>query len=172
MRNYTKYRKDFESDELMSGSATTITAPSHDVIRKLKETVGDSKKRAKGIQAIVWFAEELNKLKNTEKNTEFPVQCGIIYGAFARGAKRFQEIKMLLVLEKNVDEVDAFHYIIDNIFTDIYLETGIYFYLDVVNPKKLQIAHEQPGPLFQRIQREGIVFYGAENEHNQFTVTN
>ncbi|MBM3241528.1 hypothetical protein FJZ31_35045 [Candidatus Poribacteria bacterium] len=158
MRNYTKYRKDFESDELMSGSATTITAPSHDVIRKLKETVGDSKKRAKGIQAIVWFAEELNKLKNTE----FSVQCGIIYGAFARGAKRFQEIKMLLVLEKNVDEVEAFHFIIDNIFTDIYLETGIYFYLEVVNPKKLEVAYTQPGPLFQQIQKEGIVFYGTQ----------
>jgi hypothetical protein len=74
---------------------------------------------------------------------------------------------MLLVLEKNVDEVEAFHFIIDNIFTDIYLETGIYFYLDVVNPEKLQIAHEQPGPLFHRIQKEGIVFYGRDVLHQE-----
>jgi histidinol dehydrogenase len=163
MRNYTKYRKDFENDKLMSNSAATITGPSHDGIHKLKETIGDSKKRAKGIQAIIWFAEELDKLKSTE----FSVQCGLVYGSFARGAKRFQQIDMLLVLEKNVDEVEAFHFIIDNIFTDIYLETGIYFYLDVVNPEKLQIAHEQPGPLFHRIQKEGIVFYGRDVLHQE-----
>ena len=33
----------------------------HDGIRKLKETIGDSKKRAKGIEAITWFTEELDK---------------------------------------------------------------------------------------------------------------
>jgi hypothetical protein len=38
----------------------------YDGINKLKETVGDSKKRAKGVQAIMWFAEELDKkLKGT-----------------------------------------------------------------------------------------------------------
>jgi len=101
-------------------------APTHDGPRKLKATVGNSKKRAKAIQAIVRFVEGLDKLKGTP----FAVQCGFLHGAFARGARRFQQVDTLLVLEKNADEVDAFDFIIDDIFCDIYLDTGIYFYLD------------------------------------------
>jgi len=36
-------------------------APAHDGIRKLKETVGNNNRRAKGIQAITWLIEELDK---------------------------------------------------------------------------------------------------------------
>jgi len=60
----------------------------YDGINKLKETIGDNKKRAKGVQAIIWFAEELNKLTGTE----LAVQCGVVHGAFANGAKRFQAV--------------------------------------------------------------------------------
>ena len=132
------------------------TASTSDSINKLKETIGDSKKRARAIQAIARFVEELDQLKGTF----FALQCGVIYGAFARGAKRFQQIDTLLVLEKNTDEVDAFDFIIDHIFCDIYLDTGIYFYITVMNPKTLQLATEQPSPRFRQIQKEGILFYG------------
>ncbi|MBM3236980.1 hypothetical protein FJZ31_11875 [Candidatus Poribacteria bacterium] len=134
----------------------------YDSINKLKETVGDSKKRAKGVQAIMWFAEEMDKKL---KGTVFAIQCGVIYGAFAKGARRFQQIETLLVLEENVAEVDTFDFIVDNILCDIYLELGIYFSLDVMNPKKLQLALMQPGPLFHRIQKEGILFYGQDVLH-------
>ncbi len=143
------------------------TASTSDGINKLKETVGDSKKRAKGVTAILRLAEGLNQLKGTD----FAVQCGIIYGAFAKGTKRFQQIETLLVLEKNVDEVDAFNFIVDNILCDIYLDLGIYFALDVMNPKKLQLAQSQPGPLFHRIQAEGILFYGQDVLHQELLCT-
>ena len=130
----------------------------HDGLGQLKATVGDSKKRAKAIQAIERFAEELDNLKGTS----FAVQCGVIHGAFARGARRFQQIDTLLVLEKSADEVDAFDFIIDNIFCDIYLDTGIYFYIAVMNPATLQSAIAQPSPLFRQIQKEGILFYGQD----------
>jgi hypothetical protein len=131
-------------------------------INKLKETIGDSKKRAKGVQAIIWFAEELNKLKGTG----FAVQCGVIYGAFAKGARRFQQIDILLVLENNVDEGDAFDFIIDNIIAGIYMEIPILFYLDVIAPKTLELAIEHPMPRFRQIQ-EGIVFYGRDVLHQE-----
>lgn len=127
-------------------------------INKLKETVGDSKKRARAIQAIMRFVEGLDKLKGTP----FAVQCGVIHGALARGARRFQQVDTLLVLEKNADEVDVFDFIIDNIFCDIYLDTGIYFYLALMNPETLQSAIAQPSPLFRQIQKEGILFYGQD----------
>ena len=133
-------------------------APTHDGLRELKATVGDSKKRAKAVQAIARFDEELDKLKGTH----FAIQSGVIQGAFARGARRFQQIDMLLVLAQDVDEVDAFDFIIDNIFCDIYLDTGIYFYIAVMNPTTLQSAIAQPSPLFRKIQQEGILFYGQD----------
>ena len=136
--------------------------PAHDGINKLKETVGDSKKRAEGIQAIMWFAEELDKLKCTD----FAVQCGVVYGAFARGAKRFQQIDILLVLESNVDESDAFDFIIDNIIAGIYMEIPILFYLDVIAPKTLALAIKHPMPRFRQMQ-EGIVFYGRDVLHQE-----
>jgi hypothetical protein len=71
------------------------------------------------------------------------------------------------VLEKNSDEVDAFDFIIDNIFCDIYLDTGIYFYIAVMNPTTLQLAIAQPSPLFRRIREEGIVFYGQDVLHQE-----
>jgi hypothetical protein len=131
-------------------------------INKLKETVGDSKKRAKGVQAIIWFAEELNKLKGTG----FAVQCGVVHGAFAHGAKRFQQIDILLVLENNVDEGDVFDFIIDNIIAGIYMEIPILFYLDVITPQKLELAIEHPMPRFRQMQ-EGIVFYGRDVLHQE-----
>jgi len=137
--------------------------PTYDGVRELKTTVGDSKKRAKAIQAIMRFVEELDKLNDTI----FAVQCGVIHGAFARGAMRFQQIDTLLVLERDSDEVDAFDFIIDNIFCDIYLDTGIYFYIAVMNPVTLQSAITQPSPLFRRIQEEGIVFYGQDTLHQE-----
>lgn len=137
-----------------------ITA--YDGINKLKETIGYSKKRAKGVQTIIWFAEELNKLKGTE----FAVQCGVVHGAFARGAKRFQQIDILLVLENNVDEGDAFDFIIDNIIAGIYMEIPILFYLDVIAPKTLELAIEHPMPRFRQMQ-EGIVFYGRDVLHQE-----
>jgi len=138
-------------------------APTHDGLRELKATVGNSKKRATAIQAIVRFVEGLDKLKGTP----FAVQCGLLHGAFARGARRFQQVDTLLVLEKNADEVDAFDFIIDNIFCDIYLDTGIYFYIAVMNPATLQSAIAQPSPLFRRIQEEGILFYGQDILHQE-----
>ena len=134
----------------------------YDVVNKLKETVGDSKKRAKALQAIIWLAEELNKLKGTE----FAVQCGVVHGAFARGAKRFQQIDILLVLENNVDESEAFDFIIDNIIAGIYMEIPILFYLDVIVPKTLGLAIEHPMPRFRQMQ-EGIVFYGRDVLHKE-----
>ena len=103
-------------------------APTHDGLRKLKATVGDSKKRAKAVQAIARFGKELDKLKGSH----FDIQSCVIHGAFARGTGRFQQVDMLLVLAQEVDEVDAFDFIIDNIFCDIYLDTGIYFYIAVM----------------------------------------
>lgn len=137
--------------------------PTHNGLMELKATAGDSKKRAKAIQAISQFVEELDKLKGTP----FAVRCGVIHGAFARGARRFQQVDTLLVLEKNADEVDAFDFVIDNIFCDIYLDTGIYFYIAVMNPATLQSAIAQPSPLFRRIQKEGIVFYGQDILHQE-----
>ena len=137
--------------------------PTHNGLRELKTTVGDSEKRSKAIQAITRFIEELDKLKSTP----FAVQSGVIHGAFAHGARTFQQVDTLLVLEKNADEVDAFDFIIDNIFCDIYLDTGIYFYIAVMNPETLQSAITQPSPLFRRIQEEGILFYGRNVLHRE-----
>jgi len=134
----------------------------HDGIRKLKETIGDSKKRAKGIEAITWFTEELDKLKGTE----FAVQCAVVHGTFARGAKRFQQMEILLVLENNVDEDDAFNFIIDNTVVDIYMEIPIFLYLDVINPETLKLAIAHPMPRFRQMQ-EGIVFYGQDVLHQE-----
>lgn len=134
----------------------------HDGIRKLKATVVDSKKRAKGIEAITWFAEKLDKLKNTE----FAVQCAVVHSAFARGAKRFQQMEILLVLENNIDEDDAFDFIIDNTVADIYMEIPIFLYLDVINPETLKLAIEHPTPRFRQMQ-EGIVFYGQDVLHQE-----
>lgn len=138
-------------------------SPTHNGLRELKTTVGDSEKRAKAIQAITRFVEELDKLEGTP----FAAQSGVIHGAFAHGARTFQQVDTLLVLEKNVDEVDAFDFIIDNIFCDIYLDTGIYFYIAVMNPETLQSAITQPSPLFHRIQEEGILFYGWDVLHRE-----
>ncbi|MFQ6043990.1 MAG: hypothetical protein ACE5PV_24315, partial [Candidatus Poribacteria bacterium] len=33
--------------------------------------------------------------------------------------------------------------------------------------RKLRLAHEKPGPLFHRIQQEGIVFYGRDVLHQE-----
>ena len=134
----------------------------HDGVRKLKETVGDSQKRAKGIEAIAWFVEELDKLKGTE----FAIQCAVVHGAFARGAKRFQQMEILLVLERNVDEDDAFDFIIDNTVVDIYMNIPIFLYLDVINPETLKLAIEHPMPRFRQMQ-EGIVFYGQDVLHQE-----
>jgi len=132
-------------------------APTHDGVVKLKETVGESKKRAKAVTALIWFVEELDKLKHTE----FAVQCALVHGAFARGAKRFQQMEILLVLENNVAEDEAFDFIIDNIITDIYMEIPIFFYLDVINPETLKLSIEHPMPRFRQMQ-EGVVFYGQD----------
>ena len=129
----------------------------YDGINKLKETIGDNKKRAKGVQAIIWFAEELNKLTGTE----LAVQCGVVHGAFANGAKRFQQIDILLVLKNNINEGDAFDFIIDNMVAGIYMEIPILFYLDVIAPKTLDLAIKHPMPRFRQMQ-EGIVFYGRD----------
>ena len=104
------------------------------------------------------FAEELEKLTGTD----FAVQCGIIYGTFVKGARRFQQIETLLVLEKNVGEAEAFEFIVDGILCDIYLDIGIYFDVNVMTPEKLELALIQPGPLFHRVQEEGICLYGKE----------
>lgn len=132
-------------------------ASAHDSIRKLKETVGDSKRRTKGIQAITWLAEELDKLKDTE----YAVQCGIVYGAFARGSKRYQQIDLLLVLKENTDEEFAMNFFVDNVISKIYMEVKILPYLDIINPKTLKLSLAYPTPLIRRIQKEGIVFYGV-----------
>jgi len=137
-------------------------ALTHDGLMELKATVGGSKKRAEAIQAIARFIEELDKLKGTP----FAVQCGVIYGTFARGAKRFQQVDTLLVLENNVDEGDAFDFIIDNIVAGIYMEIPILFYLDVIAPKTLELAIEHPMPRFRQMQ-EGIVFYGRDVLHQE-----
>lgn len=139
------------------------TTSTYDGINKLKETIGDSKKRAKGVQAIMQFADALDQLKDTD----FAVQSGVIYGTFAKGAKRFPQIETLLVLEKNVDEAEAFDFIVDGILCDIYLDIGIYFDLNVMNPKKLKLARLKPGPLFHRVQEEGILFYGQDVLHQE-----
>ena len=131
-------------------------APAHDSIRKLKETAGDNNRRVKGVQAIVWLAEELNKLKGTE----FAIQCGIVYGAFACGSKTYQQIDLLLVLEKNTDEELAMNFFVDNIISKIYMEVKILPYLDIINPETLKLSLAHPTPLIRRIQKEGIVFYG------------
>ena len=144
------------------GTKEIKIAPAHDGIVKLKETVGDSKRRAKAVQALIWFVEELDKLKHTE----FAVQCAVVHGAFARGAKRFQQMEILLVLENNVAEDEAFDFIIDNAVADIYMEIPIFFYLDVINPEKLKLAIERPMPRFQQMQ-EGIVFYGQDVLHQE-----
>lgn len=132
-------------------------APAHDSISKLKETADDNNRRAKGVQAIVWLAEELDKLKETE----FAIQCGIVYGAFARGSKTYQQIDFLLVLEENTDEEFAMNFFIDNIISKIYMEIKILPYLDIINPKTLKLSLAHPTPLIQQIQEEGIVFYGV-----------
>ncbi len=137
-------------------------APTHGGIAKLKETVGDSKKRAKALSALIWFVEELDKLKHTE----FAVRYAVIYGAFARGAKRFQQMEILLVLENNVAEDEAFDFIIDNAVADIYMEIPILFYLDVINPEMLKLAIEHPMPRFRQMQK-GIVFYGQDVLHRE-----
>jgi hypothetical protein len=131
-------------------------APAHDSIRKLKEMAGDNNRRAKGVQAIVWLAEELNKLKGTE----FAVQCGIVYGAFVYGSKTYQQIDLLLVLEKNTDEELAMNFFVDNIISKIYMEVKILPYLDIINPETLKLSLAHPTPLIRCIQKEGIVFYG------------
>jgi hypothetical protein len=131
--------------------------PARDSIRKLKETTGDNKRRAKGVQAIAWLAEELNKLKGTE----FAVQCGIVYGAFARGSKMYQQIDLLLVLKENTDEEFAMNFFVDNIISKIYMEVKILPYLDIINPETLKLSLAHPTPLIRRIQEEGIVFYGV-----------
>lgn len=122
----------------------------------MKETAGDNNRRVKGVQAIVWLAEELNKLKGTE----FAVQCGILYGAFACGSKTYQQIDLLLVLEKNTDEELAMNFFVDNIISKIYMEVKILPYLDIINPETLKLSLAHPTPLIRRIQEEGIVFYG------------
>jgi hypothetical protein len=141
----------------------------HDGIRKLKETVGNNNRRAKGFHAITWLVEELDKLKDTK----FAVQCGIVYGAFARGSKTYQQMDFLLILEENTDEELAMNFFIDNIISKIYMEVKILPYLDIINPKTLRLSLDHPTPLIQRIQAEGIVFYGvnvleqeAENVQN------
>ena len=131
-------------------------AHTHEGIRKLKETIGDNKMRAKALDAIAWFAEELDKLKGTE----FAVQCGVVYGPFARGTKRFQQLDLLLVLENNEDEEIAEEFIIDEIICKIYLEIQIFFNLDALNPEGLKVALQHPTPLIRRILKEGMIFYG------------
>jgi len=88
-------------------------APAHDSIGKLKETAGNNNRRAKGVQAIAWLVEELNKLKDTE----FAIQCGVVYGAFARGSKTYQQIDLLLVMEENTNEELAMNFFVDSIIS-------------------------------------------------------
>lgn len=123
----------------------------------MKEAAGDNNRRAKGVQAITWLAEELDKLKNTE----FAVQCGIVYGTFARGSKMYQQIDLLLVLRENTDEELAMNFFVDNIISKIYVKVKILPYLDIINPQTLKISLAHPTPLIRRIQEEGIVFYGV-----------
>ena len=131
-------------------------ASTHEGIRKLKETIGENKQRAKGFHAVTWFAEELDQLKGTE----FAIQCGVVYGPFARGAKRFQQLDLLLVLENNADEELAEEFIVDEIICKIYMEVRIFLNLDVLNPESLKLTLEHPTPILMRAQKEGIVFYG------------
>ena len=138
-------------------------ALTHDGILKLKETIGENKRRAKGFHAITWLAEELDQLKGTE----FAVQCGIAHGAFARGAKRFQQLDLLLALENNADEELAMEFIVDEIISKIYMEVKILPYLNVWNPESFKLALAHPTPLTMGIQKEGIVFYGHNVLLNQ-----
>jgi hypothetical protein len=131
-------------------------AHTHEGIRKLKETIGNNKMRAKALHAMTWFAEELGKLKETE----FAVQCGVVYGPFARGTKQFQQLDLFLVLENSVDEEIAEEFIIDEVICKIYLEIQIFFNLDALNPEGLKVALEHPTPLIRRILKEGMTFYG------------
>ena len=130
----------------------------HKGISRLKETIGESKHRAKVFHAITWFAEELDKLKGTE----FAVQCGVVYGPFARGAKRFQQIDLLIVLENNVDQELAEEFIDEEILSKIYMDVKILPYMGALNPKELKLGVEHPTPLMMRILKEGIVFYGHD----------
>ena len=128
----------------------------HGGIRKLEESIGENKSRAKGFYVITWLAEALDKLNGTE----YAVQCGIVYGPFARGAKRFQQIDLLLVLESNADEELAEEFIVDEILSKIYMEVRIFLYLGVLNPESLKLTLEHPTPIMMAVQKEGIVFYG------------
>ncbi|MBI1930731.1 hypothetical protein HYR99_41610 [Candidatus Poribacteria bacterium] len=130
----------------------------HEGIIKLKGTIGENKRRAKGVYALTWFAEELEQLKGTE----YSVQCGVVYGPFARGAKRVQQLDLLLVLENDVDEDVAMEFIVEKIICKIYMEVRIFFYLDVLNSESLKPAIESPTPLMMRILKEGTVFYGRD----------
>lgn len=145
------------------GTTEHPIALAHDGILKLKETIGENKRRAKGFHAITWLAEELDQLKGTE----FAVQCGIAHGAFARGSKTFQQIDLLLVLEGNTAEDIAMDVIVEKIISKIYMEVRIFLYLNVWNPETLELALAHPTPLTMRIQKEGIVFYGHNVLLNQ-----
>ena len=134
----------------------------HEGLITLKETIAQNKRRAKGFHAITWLVEELDKLKGTE----YAVQCGVVYGPFARGAKTFQQIDLLLVLEKSPDEELAEEFMVEEILSKIYMEIKILPYLDVLSPEGLKLALEHPTPLIMRILKEGIVFYG-QNVLNQ-----
>ena len=98
---------------------------------------------------------------------EFAVKCAVVHGAFARSAKRFQQMEILLILENNVVEYEAFDFIIDNAVVDIYMEIPILFYLDVINPNTLKLAIEHPMPRFRQVQKEGIIFYGQDLFHQE-----
>ena len=134
----------------------------HEGLITLKETIAQNKRRAKGFHAITWLVEELDKLKGTE----YAVQCGVVYGPFARGAKTFQQIDLLLVLEKSPDEELAEEFMVEEILSKIYMDIKILPYLDVLSPEGLKLALEHPTPLIMRILKEGIVFYG-QNVLNQ-----
>jgi predicted nucleotidyltransferase len=115
-----------------------------------------SDRLAAGIRAIEAAVAAL------ERESGLRFQAVILFGSFARGEVTYDDIDLLIVVE---DSPGSTHQITrqlaQEVFGPLFLRTGELFSALVYTRERFE-ALEPTLPLFEEIEREGILVYGRD----------